>query len=33
MDGAGSEVGFTAAGDVSLKGFSEPVALVRVDWR
>jgi class 3 adenylate cyclase len=33
MDGAGSEVRFTATGDVSLKGFTDPVALVRVVWR
>jgi class 3 adenylate cyclase len=33
MDGAGSEVLFTATGDASLKGFTDPVALVRVTWR
>jgi class 3 adenylate cyclase len=33
MDEVGSEVAFTATGDVSLKGFTEPVALVRVTWR
>jgi class 3 adenylate cyclase len=33
MDGAGSDVRFTATGDVSLKGFTDPVALVRVVWR
>jgi class 3 adenylate cyclase len=33
MDEVGSEVSFTATGDVSLKGFTEPVPLVRVEWR
>ena len=33
MDEAGSEVPFTATGDVTLKGFTEPVALVSVTWR
>ena len=33
MDEAGSEVPYEATGDASLKGFTEPVALVRVTWR
>jgi class 3 adenylate cyclase len=33
MDEVGSEVSFTATGDVSLKGFTEPVPLVGVEWR
>jgi class 3 adenylate cyclase len=33
MDEVGSEVPFTETGDASLKGFTEPVAMVRVDWR
>ena len=33
IEGADSEVSYTPAGDSSLKGFSEPVALVRVTWR
>ncbi len=33
MDESGSEVAYTPTGEVSLKGFAEPVALVRVTWR
>ena len=33
MDEAGSEVPYEATGDASLKGFTDPVALVRVTWR
>jgi len=33
VDDVGSEVPYTASGDASLKGFTQPVALVRVSWR
>ncbi|HJR96564.1 MAG TPA: adenylate/guanylate cyclase domain-containing protein [Actinomycetota bacterium] len=33
IDEVGSEVPYTASGDASLKGFTQPVALVRVSWR
>ena len=33
MDEVGTDVPFTETGEVSLKGFTEPVALVRITWR